>query len=249
MTALELVNVTKRFGGLVVANNVSLALQEGEVCALIGPNGAGKTTLVNLITGRLRADSGEIRLRGEDILRFPPQQRVRSGLVRTFQITTLFAGFTVWENIALAVAERRGLGLAMFPGRGFPDVVVEEAETISQQVRLNDVGNSITRELAYGQQRVLEIALALALKPTVLLLDEPAAGLPSSEHFLIIDVIRRLPADVAVLLIEHDMDLVFSLSQKITVLVEGAVLVSGAPDEIRRDSGVKSAYLGDLHNV
>jgi len=246
MTVLELSGVTKRFGGLVASNNVTFDLKQGEVLALIGPNGAGKTTLINLITGRLIPDSGDIHLMGQDIRRLSPQRRVGRGLVRTFQITTLFAEFTVWENIALAAAERLGLGMRTWPGCGFSRSVIVEAEAIAEQVRLSGVGMRVARELSYGQQRVLEIAIALALRPKVLLLDEPAAGLPSSDHGLITDVIRNLPDGVGVLLIEHDMDLVFSLADRITVLAEGTVLMSGAPQVVAQDRRVKSVYLGGV---
>jgi len=248
MPDLTLVEVNKSFGGLRATSNVSMVVETGEVHALIGPNGAGKTTLVNLITGRLRADAGSIRLGNEDIHLLTPQARVRKGVVRTFQVTNLFGRFCAWENIALAVAERRRLALGLTFPRGFTDDVADEAEGIAQQAGLGACADKPASELSYGQQRLLEIAIALALKPKVLLLDEPAAGLPAADHHIISNVISAMAPEVAVLLIEHDMDLVFSLADTVTVLNEGAVLSSGPPALVRQDPQVKAAYLGTLHD-
>ncbi len=232
------------FGGLQVTRDVSLQLQSGARHALIGPNGAGKTTLVNLVTGRLRPRSGRVLLDGRDVTGLPVHRRARLGLVRNFQVTNLFASFTAFENIALAVAERHRRGMSLSSGYGVGRAAAEEAEALGVRLRLGGVGNRPVRELPYGQQRLVELAVALALKPRVLLLDEPAAGLPAGDHSVIHDAIAALPAEVAVLLVEHDMALVFRFAREITVLAEGAILAQGTPSEIRRDPAVRAAYLG-----
>ena len=241
--ALELRHLVLRFGGLVVTNDVSLRLPPGARHALIGPNGAGKTTLVNQVTGRLRPMSGTVHLAGEDVTALSQHRRTRLGLVRNFQVTNLFPSFSAYENIALAVSERERTGLSL-RSRGFPSHVVDQAETIAARMQLTAIGTQRVRDLAYGQQRLVEMAVALALRPRVLLLDEPAAGLPSSDHAMILDALDRLPDDVAVLLIEHDMPLVFRFARDITVLAEGAVIARGPPDDVRRDPAVRAAYLG-----
>ncbi len=242
--ALTLQNLSMRFGGLHVTRDVSLTLAQGARHALIGPNGAGKTTLVNLITGALKPLSGSIALEGRDITALPIHARARLGLSRNFQITSLFPSFTAYENIALAIAEREGQSLDLRPARGFANDVADEAEAIGKRMRLGEVGNRRVRDLPYGQQRLVEIAVAMAMRPRVLLLDEPAAGLPAADHAIILEVIDDLPGDVAIMLIEHDMGLVFRFAREITVLAEGAVLARGAPDAIREDPRVRAAYLG-----
>ncbi len=242
--ALELRHLVMRFGGLVVTNDVSLELAPGARHALIGPNGAGKTTLVNQVTGRLRPVGGSVLLAGQDVTGLAQHRRTRLGLVRNFQVTNLFRSFSAFENIALAVAERERRGLSLRSRRGFPGHVADESEQIAQRMGLGAVGGRLVRDLAYGQQRLVELALALALRPRVLLLDEPAAGLPASDHAMILDALDQLPEEVAVLLIEHDMPLVFRFAREITVLAEGAVIARGAPDEIRGDPAVRAVYLG-----
>lgn len=242
--ALRLENLTMRFGGLVVTNDVSLNLEAGARHALIGPNGAGKTTLVNIVTGRLRPKSGAVLLDGRDVTNLPQHRRTRLGLVRNFQVTNLFPSFSALENVALAIAERESRGLSLGSRRGFPAHVADEAEEIGRRMRLGDVGTAPVRELAYGQQRLVELAVAMALRPRVLLLDEPAAGLPAADHAMILDALDALPGDVAVLLIEHDMPLVFRFAREITVLAEGAVIARGGPEAIRQDGRVRAAYLG-----
>ena len=242
--ALELRRLVMRFGGLVVTNDVSLALAPGARHALIGPNGAGKTTLVNQVTGRLRPVSGTVHLAGQDVTALSQHRRTRLGLVRNFQVTNLFLTFSAWENIALAVAERDRRGLSLRSRRGFPAHVADEAEAIAHRTGLGAVGARLVRDLAYGQQRLVELALALALRPRVLLLDEPAAGLPASDHAMILDALDRLPEEVAVLLIEHDMPLVFRFAREITVLAEGAVIARGPPEQVRADPAVRAVYLG-----
>ena len=241
---LETVSLVRRFGGLVATNDVSLALAPGARHALIGPNGAGKTTFVNLLTGVLKPTSGTISLGAEDVTDLSVHARVRRGLVRTFQINQLFPALTPAETVALAVAERRGLGRDAWrpAGRGG---VAEEAAGILARFGLGDVMNRETRFLAYGRQRLLEIATAFAAGPRVLLLDEPAAGVPEDERHAILDILGDLPADVTVLLIEHDMDLVFRFADRITVLVDGALLVDGTPAEVAADPRVKAVYLGE----
>lgn len=245
MNALELKNLTLQFGGLVVTKNVSLTLEPGARHALIGPNGAGKTTLINLITGKLTPKSGAVLLGGKDLKGVSQPDRVRSGLVRNFQVTNLFPTFTAMENIALAISERERHGLSFRAGFGFPRNVVEEAEAIAARTRLGNVPPVPVRYLAYGQQRLVELAVAMALQPKVLLLDEPAAGLPAGDHEVILGVLDELPNDVAVLLVEHDMPLVFRFARQITVLAEGAVIARGTPDEIRQNQQVRAAYLGN----
>jgi len=242
--ALQLDALVMGFGDLVVTNGVSLALEPGARHALIGPNGAGKTTLVNLVTGRLRPRSGTVRLAGQNVTALPQHRRTRLGLVRNFQVTNLFPSFSAFENVAIAIAERDRHGLSLRSRQGFAPHVADEAEALSQRMGLGAIGTAPVSGLAYGQQRLVELAVALALRPRVLLLDEPAAGLPSAYHAMILGALDNLPADVAVLLIEHDMPLVFRFAREITVLAEGAVIARGTPDAIRADPRVRAAYLG-----
>ena len=243
--ALETRGLHKSFGALTVANAVEFRLEQGARHALIGPNGAGKTTFVNLVTGALRPSAGQIRLDGADITDLPQAARVKRGLVRTFQITALFRRLSVLENVTLAVCEREGLGGELLRPAGRHRAVIEEAFVLLERFGLADEALRPVNTLAYGRQRLVEIAIALGLSPTVLLLDEPAAGVPSGESGLIIDVIENLPSDIALLIIEHDMDLVFRLAQRITVLVQGSVLVEGPPDAIAADTRVRQVYLGE----
>ena len=246
--ALQLQHVDKRFGALHVTRDVSLNLKPGARHALIGPNGAGKSTLVHQVTGVLRSDAGRVLLGGEDITKLAPEKRVRKGLARTFQINSLFLPLTVAENIALALTARHQLDLSV--GKSLaqrPGIRDEVAEQLRQLGLLDLAGREI-RELAYGQRRQVEIALALALQPSVLLLDEPVAGVPSTEGRRVFDVLERLPADVAVMVIEHDMELVFRFASHITVLVEGGVLVEGTTRDVRSDPRVRDVYLGKRHH-
>lgn len=240
--------IAKKFGSLEVARNISLALPVGARHALIGPNGAGKTTLINLITGRLKPDAGRITLDGADVTALPAAERVRRGLARTFQINTLFPGLTPIESVLLAVCERKREAGHFWRRLTGNVEAVDEAFAILKQLHLDEVATRETRHLAYGQQRLLEIALALATRPKVLLLDEPAAGVPKDESAALFAVIAALPADMAVLFIEHDMNLVFKFASRITVLVSGAVLVEAEPEAIRADPRVREVYLGQAHN-
>jgi ABC-type branched-subunit amino acid transport system ATPase component len=242
--ALETRGLGKRFGGLVATNDVTFRLERGARHALIGPNGAGKTTFVNLLTGVLAPSAGRVLMDGEDITRLRPEARVHRGLVRTFQINQLFADLTPLETLALAVSERLNHG-ARWWGPVGGKVVAREVDQVAARFGLTDVLDLRTDILPYGKQRLLEIAVAFACSPRVLLLDEPAAGVPAAERQDILHAIAALPADVSVLLIEHDMDLVFSFAQRISVLVDGALLVEGTPAAIESDPRVRTVYLGE----
>jgi ABC-type branched-subunit amino acid transport system ATPase component len=243
--ALETQGLEKHFGGIAAVNNVSLVVQKGARHALIGPNGAGKTTVINLLTGVLTPSAGRILLEGQDITALESSKRVRRGLARTFQINQLFLDLTPIETIGLAISERMGSGAQWWRLVGTSPVVIEEIVDILERFHLTDVMYERTGNLPYGKQRLLEIALAIACKPRVLLLDEPAAGVPEAERHEILASVAALPADVTVLLIEHDMDLVFSFADRISVLVNGALFVDGAPDDVARDPRVKAVYLGE----
>jgi branched-chain amino acid transport system ATP-binding protein len=234
----------KRFGSLVVARGVELALPPGARYALIGPNGAGKTTLINLITGMLRPDAGQILLGDEDITALDSEARVRRGLVRTFQINSLFPQLNPLEAVTLAVCERERIARIWWRTTADYRAVVDEAYDILKSLRLGAVCYRQTRQLAYGQQRLLEIALALATRPKVLLLDEPAAGVPRHESAELFTAITSLAQDITVLFIEHDIELVFRLASRIIVMVSGSILVEGTPDEIAADPRVREVYLG-----
>jgi branched-chain amino acid transport system ATP-binding protein len=242
--ALSTKGLNKRFGSLVVAQDIELALPRGVRHALIGPNGAGKTTLINLITGMLRPDGGEIRLAAEDITALKPEARVKRGLARTFQINTLFPQLSALESVALAVLEREGSARNWWRGLARFSAPIDEAYAILKSLNLASHAHRPTRELAYGQQRLLEIALALATRPRVLLLDEPAAGVPKDESAELFAAIASLAADLTVLFIEHDMEVVFRFASRILVMVGGRILVQGTPDEIARDERVREVYLG-----
>jgi branched-chain amino acid transport system ATP-binding protein len=243
--ALEIRNLQRSFGALTVANNISFALPRGARHALIGPNGAGKTTLVNLITGRLRASAGAVLLDGDEITALSQAARTRRGIARTFQVNQLFRGLTVLENVYLAIGERTHACNRLWRSAGKETAVINEALDHLDSLALVDDAGQTVRELPYGRQRLVEIAIALAQRPKLLLLDEPAAGVPSSESHLILDVISRLDPNITVLIIEHDMDLVFRFASRIIVLVAGEVLTEGSPEEISSDERVRSVYLGE----
>ena len=213
--------------------------------ALIGPNGAGKTTLMNLLTGMLRPDSGQIFLDGEEVTALRPDHRVKKGLARTFQINTLFPQLSALESVALAVLEREGHAHNWWRGLPRFTTAIDEAQSILDSLKIP--GTKDTRELPYGQQRLLEIALALATRPRVLLLDEPAAGVPKDESAALFDAIANLSRELTILFIEHDMDVVFRFASRIIVMVGGRILVEGPPQEIARDERVREVYLGKTH--
>ena len=243
--ALETRGLCKSFGALEVAREVNFRLEQGARHALIGPNGAGKTTFINLLTGVLLPSRGNILLQGEDVTSLAQARRVKRGIARTFQINQLFRGLTVLENVCIAVAERLGVGGSTLRPAGRRADVIAEASRLIEMLRLSeDAGRRIV-ELPYGRQRLVEIAIALGLNPRVLLLDEPAAGIPSAESHILLDAIATLPKDIAVLIIEHDMDLVFRFAERITVLVSGAVFAEGTPAEIAANPEVRAVYLGN----
>jgi ABC-type branched-subunit amino acid transport system ATPase component len=242
--ALRAHGLNKHFGSLVVAQDIGLEIPHGVRYALIGPNGAGKTTLINLLTGTLRPDSGRVFIADREITDLKPNERVKGGLVRTFQINTLFPNLTALEAVTLAVCERREVGGVWWKSLPAYRDAIEEAYTILVSLGLHTVCYTRTRELAYGQQRLLEIALALATRPRVLLLDEPAAGVPREESAGLFRAIAGLSADITVLFIEHDMDVVFRFASRIIVLVAGRVLLEGNPQEVATDPRVREVYLG-----
>jgi len=242
---LQTRNLVKKFGAFAATNDVTLNIEHGARHALIGPNGAGKTTLINLLTGFLEPTAGEVFLKGDNVTKLAQHQRVKRGLARTFQINRLFADMTVLESVTMAVCERLGFGWNWWRPVGRHVAAIDEAADLLASLRLVDVANEKTRNLAYGKQRLIEIALALAAKPQVLLLDEPAAGVPTGESRELFETIARLPRDVTILLIEHDMDLVFRFADRISVLVNGALLTEDTPEAIANDKRVKEVYLGE----
>ena len=247
MYSLETRKLCKSFGALTVADNIDFRLEPGARHALIGPNGAGKTTFVNMLMGALAPSSGQILLGGEDATRAPQSLRVRRGLGRTFQVTSLFRNLPVLDNVALGIAEREGTATRMWrPASGYREIK-EESMSLLGALGLADEAATRVTDLPYGKQRLVEIAIALGLRPKVLLLDEPAAGVPSHETEKILSSLETLPPDIAILIIEHDMDLVFRFARRITVLVQGVVLTEGTPEEIARDKRVHDVYLGEAH--
>ncbi len=242
--ALRTDNLSRSFGRLAAVDGVSLTLPAGSRHALIGPNGAGKTTLIDLLTGVLEPTAGEVYLGGERITGLHPNERVKRGLTRTFQVTNLFFGLSVLESVLLAIHERTGSATQWHRPVESRREDLDEARELLAKLRLEDDAHARTSTLPYGRQRIVEIALALATRPRILLLDEPAAGIPSAESAELLRVIDRLPRDVTVLFIEHDMGIVFRFAERITVLVGGRILAEGAPDEIARDERVKAVYLG-----
>jgi branched-chain amino acid transport system ATP-binding protein len=252
-SALRTDALRRHFGAFAAVDGVSLDVAAGARHALIGPNGAGKTTLINLITGVLRPDSGEVILGAERITGVAPHARVKRGLARTFQINTLFPGLTVLESVLLAVCERMGQGADWLRPLSAPTTARaaahEEARLLLKSLQLEADGSATTSDLPYGKQRLLEIALALATRPRVLLLDEPAAGIPSGESDRLLETIEGLPPEMTILLIEHDMSLVFRFAQRITVMVAGRILTEGTPAEVAADRRVREVYLGEGEHV
>ncbi|KQP19673.1 ABC transporter ATP-binding protein [Pseudorhodoferax sp. Leaf265] len=246
-TALQTQGLGISFGAFHAVADVNLSLAPGARQALIGPNGAGKTTLINLLTGIYKPSAGSIRMNGEDITAWPADRRARSGLARTFQINTLFPSLTPLLSVVLAIHEREGQGATWWRPFGRSKAAFDEAHALLARLRLDALANVPVAELAYGKQRLLEIALALAARPRILLLDEPAAGVPEDESGELFDVIAELPDDISVLFIEHDMKLVFRFARRISVLVAGRILTEGTPAEIGHDPRVREVYLGKTH--
>jgi branched-chain amino acid transport system ATP-binding protein len=249
IAALRTEGLSKSFGAFQANSDVTLSFPQGARHALIGPNGAGKTTLINLLTGALAPTSGEVWLGDERITGLPQHQRVKRGMTRTFQINTLFPGLTVLESVVLAICERKGRAHVWYRTVARQDEEVAEALALLESLRLAVDAHTLTRNLPYGKQRLVEIALALATQPKILLLDEPAAGIPTGESAELFGVISRLPRDVTILFIEHDMELVFRFAERITVLVGGKVLTEGTPQEIATDPRVREVYLGEAQHA
>jgi branched-chain amino acid transport system ATP-binding protein len=250
MTELRLQTqaLCRNFGALRAVQNVDFQLEAGARHALIGPNGAGKTTFINLLTGALRPTDGRVLLAGRDITDKGQAERVKLGVARTFQINRLFRGLSVLENVGIAVAERKGVASSMlYPVGRRSDVIAESMQHLAT-LKLADVASHRVSELPYGRQRLVELVITLALKPEVLLLDEPAAGVPSAESHIILDAIEGLPKDIAVLIIEHDMDVVFRFAKQVTVMVGGAVFATGTPRDIESNPEVRAVYLGQAGN-
>jgi ABC-type branched-subunit amino acid transport system ATPase component len=245
--ALETRGLCKSFGALTVADHIDFQLEVGARHALIGPNGAGKTTFVNLLTGGLMPSLGQVFLAGEEVSNLSQSERVKKGLGRTFQINTLFGKMSVLDNVALGVSERLGLSMGKWKKAKSYVNVTEEAMSLLELLGMESDAQKMVKDLPYGKQRLVEIAIALGLKPKVLLLDEPAAGVPSMESQRILSALDILPKDIAIMIIEHDMDLVFKFAKKITVLVQGAVLCEGTPQEVSQDTRVHQVYLGEQY--
>jgi branched-chain amino acid transport system ATP-binding protein len=247
--ALAIKNLDKQFGALTVASDICFSLPVGARTALIGPNGAGKTTLINMVTGALKPTRGTVEYFGKDISAEPQSARARAGLLRTFQVTRVFKPLTVVDNIRLAVVQRRGTAMNLFQDLRRADDINQEVFGILAQLELADSAERRVDSLAYGERRLVELALALAGRPKVLLLDEPAAGVPKSESSVIMRAIERLPPDLAILFIEHDMDIVFRFARNIIVLVAGSILVSGTPRDISENKQVRGIYFGSRHHA
>ncbi|MET3118184.1 branched-chain amino acid transport system ATP-binding protein [Undibacterium sp. GrIS 1.8] len=246
--ALRTQGLSKAWGTFKANTDISLSFTKGSRHALIGPNGAGKTTFINLLTGSIAPSGGQVFLDGQDITSLPQHQRVKRGMTRTFQINTLFAGLTVLESVVLVICERQGNSRVWYKTVSQQTLAIEEAMALLSSLKLEQEAQRLTGSLPYGKQRLVEIALALATQPKVLLLDEPAAGIPSAESAELFEVIAGLPREVTILFIEHDMGLVFQFAERITVLVGGKVLVEGTPTEIASDPRVKEVYLGEAHD-
>ncbi len=244
-TLLGIAGLVKRFGGLTATDQVSLEIERGEVHALIGPNGAGKTTLIAQLSGSLASDAGSLAFDKTDITRMPQHERVREGLARSYQITSIFGKFSVLDNLALAVQARSGSSMSFWRSLAAETALFDEAHALAERVGLAGREAVIAGNLAHGEQRQLEVGLALATRPKLLLLDEPMAGMGPEESALMMELVEKVRADVTVLLVEHDMDAVFRLADRISVMVNGRLIATGAPEEIRVNADVRKAYLGD----
>ena len=242
---LEIINLEKQFGGIKAVDNVNLLVEQNQIHAIIGPNGAGKTTLISQIAGELKSDNGQIRFRNKDITSLRPAQRARMGLARSFQITSVMLPMTLLENVCMAVQGRSGHSFRFWkPALGEADLI-EQAMNALKTVGLDDRAGRVASEVSHGEHRQLEIAMAIAMEPTLLLLDEPTAGMGPEESTELIEILRLIKGQKTILLIEHDMDAVFSLADKISVLVYGQIIASGSKEEIRANAEVQLAYLGE----
>ena len=244
-TLLGISGLVKRFGGLTATDHVSLEIERGEVHALIGPNGAGKTTLIAQLSGSLASDAGSLTFDQVDITRMPQHERVREGLARSYQITSIFGKFSVLDNLALAVQARSGSSMSFWRSLAAETALLDEASALAARVGLGSREAVLAGKLAHGEQRQLEVGLALATRPKLLLLDEPMAGMGPEESALMMDLVEKVRAEVTVLLVEHDMDAVFRLADRISVMVNGRLIATGVPEEIRVNAEVRKAYLGD----
>ena len=244
MSLLSIQNLVKRFGALTATDHVSLQVEQGEIHALIGPNGAGKSTLVHLISGLLPADGGSLKLDGQELIHLAPHQRVAAGLSRCFQITSIFPKLTVAENLLLAVQAHHSNSFRWFKVRDKDAELMAQAWALAHRVQLQDNWNTVAGTLPHGAQRKLDVALAIAATPKLLLLDEPMAGMGPAESEEMVELIQQLRKDMAILLIEHDMDAVFQLADRITVLVYGKVFAQGTSEQIQHDPRVQAVYLG-----
>ena len=242
---LEIQELTRRFGGVVASDRISLALRRGELHAIIGPNGAGKTTLIGQLTGEIAPDAGRVRFDGYDITALPVYRRSAIGLARSFQITSLFLDFTALDNVALAVQAHAGHSFRFWRNARKDPALREPARAVLADAGLGARADVVAADLSHGERRQLEIAMALATKPRMMLLDEPMAGMGPEESARLIDILRKLKGSVTILLIEHDMDAVFALADRISVLVYGRIIASGDPAAIRADPAVRQAYLGE----
>ena len=246
---LQIEGLTKRFGGVVASDDVTLSIPQGELHAIIGPNGAGKTTLIGQLTGELSSQSGRIRFAGEDITALPTWQRSLRGLARSFQITSLFLDFTALDNVALAVQAHAGHSFHFWRDARQEAELREPARTALGRVGLGARADTLVANMSHGEHRQLEIAMALATGPRVLLLDEPMAGMGIEESARMVKLLRELKQELTILLIEHDMDAVFALADRISVLVYGRIIASGEPAAIRANADVRRAYLGEQQAV
>ena len=246
MAILEAVGISKHFGGLMANNDVSFAVEEGKITSIIGPNGAGKTTLFNLLTGLYQPDTGKVLFKGQDISGWPIHKIVNLGIVRSFQVLNIFSEISPADNIRLAVQSRKKRGLNFFrSAKGFEDIN-QETDAVLEEIGLSAVKNLPTKTLSYGDKRVLEIGIAMASQPKLLLMDEPTSGLPTSETERIKEFIKKISKQLTVVVIEHDMDIVLTISDIIIVLHQGRVIAQGAPEEIKANDEVQEAYLGGI---
>jgi len=242
---LEVIELTKSFGAVAASDGLTFSVKRGEIHALIGPNGAGKTTAIGQLSGEIRPDSGRVRFDGQDVTHMPTYRRAQLGLQRSYQITSLFPDFTAEDNVAMAIQAQQGHSFQFWACAKRDATLRQPARLALKRVGLDDKANVKVTELAHGEQRQLELAMVLATGPTMLLLDEPMAGMGQSESLAMMEILRPLKGEVGILLVEHDMDVVFALADVVSVLVKGTVLMTGTPEQVRANAEVRRAYLGD----